>query len=102
MEPQTLQAIKESIVKWETLAELKTLPIFMPGDQQCPLCRIFVHKTNSSYEECRECPVYLKTNRRYCGGTPYADASDAFTNRDQEGFQSAAEAEVEFLQSLLP
>ena len=99
---RTLQAIKDSIVKWETLAEMTTLPLFMPGDSQCPLCNLFIKKTSTFNEECRQCPVYLKTGRRYCGSTPYADASDAFKENDQIGFQSAAEAEVEFLKSLLP
>lgn len=100
---QTLQALKDSIVKWEKIAELPTLPLFMPGDSQCPLCRIHIFAMATTHdEECRQCPVYLKTGRRYCGSTPYANACAAFQENDQEAFQDAAEAEVEFLKSLLP
>lgn len=89
-----LEALKESVKKWEFIA---ALPIkngqgpCAPGDS-CALCKMYVRGQSRS---CNGCPVMLATGRPDCAGTPYPE----YTKRHDK---AAARAEVKFLKSLLP
>lgn len=51
---------------------------------------------------CKNCLVFLRTGTEDCGGTPYYEVKDAVYDADQSDVIEACEAEVEFLESLLP
>lgn len=100
MNKKTLTALRGSIAKWERI---------LAGDEgdsgsdNCPLCHLFL-----SYSECRGCPVAARTGKSLCMDTPY-DAwlaldttidSPTFAETDEQ--KVAAQAELDFLKSLLP
>lgn len=101
MDDRTLTALKGSIEKWEKIVEGMGID---RGVSNCPLCRLF-----NTYESmCKGCPVYERTKKRACGGTPYNDwvraRWDAGLARRAEtpALMAAAKAELDFLRSLLP
>ena len=60
----------------------------------CPLCKEYILK------DCRGCPIYKKTGRPFCVGTPYkawGESIEANTNNVENAL-----AMQEFLISLLP
>ena len=115
MDEQTLKALRGSIRKWERVAKGE---IRDKGPQNCPLCKLFNNNDiegedcvgwgvviKASTKDCVGCPVMAATGLRYCMGTPY----EAFLDYGHVGLlvrtpeaRKLAEAEVEFLRSLLP
>jgi len=103
MNTNTLKALKGSIRKWEGIVAGK---LEDDGSDNCPLCRLFLH-SGSTY--CAGCPVSTKTGLTFCNGTPYQnewipifqDGSYKRTVFDDET-RDAAQAELDFLKSLLP
>ena len=116
MESETEKALRQSIVKWERIAQGVGTE---KGPKNCALCQRFLE------DDCQSCPVALKGGRDSCGGTPY----DVWTRAQQSyrmerltriysldqlksaGFLNQAEyktavriaqEEVDFLRSLLP
>lgn len=93
MKERTLTALKESIQKWERRAA---------GDHNgklgvngCPLCQI--HNVSYNVEKnCLGCPVFERTGKRHCIDTPY------YTYARGDRTDANAQAEVDFLKSLLP
>ena len=105
MNPQTLQALKDSIAHWERLSTGFRLPLEHIGATQCPLCNIFNQIGQRDALYCIGCPVYEKTKLQYCINTPYEEASIAtrkYNGIDSIEFKEAAKKELEFLRSLLP
>ena len=102
MNKQTLKALKGSIKKWERIVagELED-----EGPDNCPLCKLYYWD-----KDCTGCPVFEKTAKHYCSGTPYEDKwvplirREAFVNKraDTPEKKKAARAELKFLKSLLP
>lgn len=90
MDERTLEALKGSIAHWEqVVANPGTTPI---GPYECPLCHLF---NSGASDGCSGCPVAQFTGKPGCHGTPY----NAFRfNRTAE----TAQAELDFLKSLLP
>lgn len=107
MDTETLAALRGSIEKWERIvADTDT----DQGAANCPLCEMFF---DSEYEEednagqvyCRGCPVYVHTGKDNCDGTPYQGwvrAGGRFNMADTLQRIVAADAELDFLRSLLP
>jgi len=104
MKKKTLKAIKKSIEKWEKIVSEKGRD---EGDDNCALCGLFLK------DECIDCPVYAKTKRKGCRGTPYEDWIDHQGNHfyyANEHYyvvkcpecKELAQKELEFLKSLLP
>lgn len=109
MDARTLKALKASIAKWQRNVAAK-----IPGEaktqaQDCPLCKLFFD------DHCKGCPVAAGTGMGCCGDSPYEPAMDAWYDwrnavweeRDDEeerrlAWAEAAQAEVDFLKSLLP
>lgn len=91
MKKVTLKALKASIKHWEEDDG------HMEGGN-CALCRRFVHVHNPKAGHCcikstgEKCPVYAKTGKIECEGTPYRCLP---TTRQRK-------AEIKFLKSLLP
>jgi len=104
MDKETLEALKKSIEKWEKIVMEKGKDL---GFLNCALCKLFVE------DECVDCPVYIKTGRRSCRGTPYENWAHHQANNHFDEFSEAytvecpkckelAQKELEFLKSLLP
>jgi hypothetical protein len=92
---RTLTALRGSITKWESIVAGTDID---KGADNCPLCAIFTHRRNpkevDDNSSCKGCPVYEKTGRFQCEGSPYYDY-------DPETLSTAI-AELNFLKSLLP
>lgn len=109
METKTLQALRGSISKWENIVAGTAGDM---GPSNCPLCQEFFRN------HCVGCPVSAKVGASYCGNTPYsawrmrarADAEvtlDPITwgredKVENEEDVKLAQAELDFLRSLLP
>jgi len=106
MDKETLGALKESIKKWEDIVGGEGVD---RGGDNCALCHLFYKK------RCVGCPVYLKTGEPDCRNTPYVEwlihqveTHNIFIG-EIFGYgmvcpvcKERAEAELEFLKSLLP
>jgi len=103
MPPATLAALKASIAKWQEHAKAKFAPRL--GRYVCPLCQIYWNR-----ETCDRCPVAERTGKKHCIDTPYQEAFllanewrlDPNSRDLESDFHIAAQAEVDFLTSLLP
>lgn len=91
MNEETLEALKGSIRKWEGIVAGTEVD---HGEENCPLCEMFILKN------CRGCPVYDRTGEEGCYGTPYRQTLRL--GHDSVRYKKAAQAEVDFLRSLLP
>src|SRR3990172_1778234 len=65
MDKKTLEALKKSIIKWGKIA--KSTKEKDLGGYNCGLCGLFVDVA------CVGCPIYSKTNKKYCRDTPYTE-----------------------------
>jgi hypothetical protein len=95
MDLRTLEALKGSIAKWEAIvagAEEDR------GGDNCPLRQIFCNDEVPAKMLCRGCPVFESTGRTACQGSPYP----LYTVGERAGTTEAAQAELDFLRSLLP
>ncbi len=104
MDAKTLEALKGSIAKWERIVRGTG---GSQGSDNCPLCQIFLRDN----ERCYGCPVQKAVRKHLCRGTPYADLwipadtayefSEGHMAKNDES-RLAAQAELDFLRSLLP
>lgn len=110
MNYKTLRALKGSIRKWQAIVDGHGID---QGGDNCPLCHLFLENADKDY--CEGCPVFEKTGKEFCYGTPYHDEwlelpirltigsiNERRTPEDAEKARAAATAELEFLKSLLP
>ena len=99
MNPDTLEALRESIAKWDQIAAGKERSA---GMDNCPLCEKFALHV-SRFNRCRGCPV-ANAGHPVCKGSPYDD----FVNVSDDGYattkaaKEAAQRTAAFLRSLLP
>jgi hypothetical protein len=111
MDPETLEALKGSIAKWERVVEGGQQENGGPTD--CPLCSRFNSQFNKNLTNppCQGCPVSIRTGQKFCEGSPYdeieklEDGGEYVFDSNEEfvsTFRSAAKEELEFLKSLLP
>jgi hypothetical protein len=113
MKLETLIALNESIEHWERVVANPTEEAI--GGSKCALCLLFnpLVKGSKAYVEdeiiaaarnraCEGCPVMARTGERLCNATPYyaVEALDHASNSDE--YLTAAQAELDFLISLLP
>jgi len=70
MDNRTLNALRDSITKWERIVNGtgENLGVF-----NCALCHEFNNpgKDYDNNTECKGCPVYEKVGRQFCFDTPY-------------------------------
>lgn len=103
MDEPTLIALQGSIAKWQAIVDGTGVD---DGTENCPLCLMFY----GDFGGCAGCPVNEHTSCSFCKATPYEDWCDLFvTDRyavpkiaDTPARKQAAQAEVDFLKSLLP
>lgn len=101
MPKRTLAALKASIKHWEEMSKTG-LTLQQPEADQCALCRAFLIAIEDSDKSCQGCPIFEATGIKYCGNTPYEQASRAADDGNEERFKAEAKEELSFLQSLLP
>ncbi len=100
MDRTTLKALRESIAHWRRLYLGKARAGGAPHGSDCALCEAFLYKNSN----CKGCPVYAKTRKGLCAGSPYSKARiayDKYGKRSQQ-FKEKAWDMLEFLQSCLP
>jgi hypothetical protein len=103
MDTETLEALRGSIRKWERVVAEGTDGTLW---KDCPLCLMFWD------DDCHGCPVMKATGMSACRGSPFAAYDDAresyFATVDgahvgsDPAVVAAAQAELDFLKSLLP
>ena len=93
-------ALRGSIAKWEAIVAGTGTD---RGGANCPLCEVFYDK------DCFGCPVSKVVGTKYCEGTPYYRVSFGHDTRigdlpedEQPEARRTAQAELDFLRSLLP
>lgn len=117
MDTKTLDALRGSIQKWRDILDGTDQD---EGAQNCPLCKEFYDRTNpddpEDDAECFGCPVRNATGEPACAGSPYKDWMEALDaeadgrtpwselcrRADTPAKRTAAQAELDFLTSLLP
>jgi hypothetical protein len=92
MDAKTLKALRGSIAKWQAIVDGTGED---HGPRNCPLCKLFYFDG-----DCDGCPVRENTGVGSCVRTPYTDYVDSTEGSADES--NAAQAELAFLQSLLP
>ena len=99
-------ALRGSIAKWEAIVAGTGTD---RGGANCPLCKVFLHRTTPGKNYCYGCPVAEHTHRTMCYGTPYYDVLlpldiriDELPEDEQPEARRTAQAELDFLRSLLP
>jgi len=109
MDAETLEALKGSIAKWEGIVAGIDVD---RGARNCPLCQKYPNLG------CDGCPVAERTGYANCSDTPYQSQWMRLKEPDVSGCgcasckgervaltdvaRAAAQAEVDFLRSLLP
>ncbi len=113
MKTETLAALKASIRHWSENACAMDPGAIDLSVGACALC--CTYNKGDGPTACGGCPVFDRTLRSYCGGTPYDAAYRAYTrwetavlNGDanqgilREDYHREALRELAFLRSLLP
>jgi hypothetical protein len=108
MKREVAEALEGSIKHWDENAAAQE-----PGDasvyaKDCHLCAIFnTQRMWRSNVECRGCPVMKRTGDAFCVGSPWSEASLAWTEwrhnggiKNGERFRENAVKERDFLISL--
>ena len=102
MDEATLAALRGSIAKWEAIVDGTGVD---KGSDNCPLCHLFIDMASID-DECEKCPVMLETGLYSCKGTPYVtqwlQVGDFDISAKTPQQKAAAQAELDFLKSLLP
>jgi len=109
MEKETLEALKRSIQKWESIESGIGID---RGSKNCALCEIFVFDPDYRWI-CSGCPVSEKTGFYDCTGTPYDNWHKHHLDKHCKSnvvyfpaycpeCRDIAKQEVNFLKSLLP
>jgi len=104
MTPETLAALRDSIEKWDKIADQTGVD---RNWRNCQLCNLFAIND----PQCNKCPVAEKTGIVGCYGTPFVYFSKLNPpyNEELQGYYAstpkqiaAARAMADFLRSLLP
>jgi hypothetical protein len=104
MTPEALTALRASIKHWQDNVAAETPDDASIAAGDCALCDAF-HDEG----QCTGCPVFNLTGKPQCRKTPYANASFWFeawednpSIKNITEWRKAAQAELDFLISLLP
>lgn len=113
MNPKTLKALKESIAHWKRMKQDPKCGD-EPAGWDCALCRRFNSFCHTFGGERyafggERCPVAAAAGSLNCSNTPYSSARDAWYYYHEQGgktrlrqWRTAAQREIDFLESLLP
>lgn len=94
--------LKQTIKHWERMATGKARNREKPNAEWCMLCHMYLLNNKSKKDDCKDCPVFTKTKKQRCRGTPYSTAWLAYTDFGINSaiFKTAARKELAFLKSL--
>lgn len=100
MDAKTKDALLASIRKWEEIVAGTGTDL---GMDNCALCQMFAVDDDPE-DPCGGCPVKEKTGRSSCHESPYVEFRRGSTNGRVTDTRSKAlaQAELDFLRSLLP
>lgn len=102
MDTKTESALRESIGHWERLANGTAPETESIHSKDCALCSVFLQH-GKRQSDCVGCPIYAKTGRKYCSGTPWVNVYNRqHTGRKHPDFLISAGRMLDFLKSLLP
>jgi hypothetical protein len=102
-------ALDASIKHWEENVAAETSDQASIPYRHCALCTKFDSDEETEATRCTRCPVYRRTKRQLCEGTPYKAAWDALeawcfagdkNAAARSAWMAAAQAELDFLISL--
>jgi hypothetical protein len=109
MDLETLTALQGSIAKWERIVAGTGID---HGSRNCPLCQKFAPprwEDSETEMPCEGCPVMVATGLDRCRGSPYDKYAKAlnlhsmfYSKSVEMALKAAAQAELDFLKSLLP
>lgn len=104
MNVETLNALQGSIAKWEAIVAGNGVD---RGWANCPLCMRFNNPETDNEEECGGCPVAEEVGMTACEETPYYEWAELFAVGQPKAAntperKALAQAELDFLRSLLP
>jgi len=106
MDERTRVALLGAIAKWEGIVRGEVRDL---GSGNCELCRTFYdnedYDDDGNPDECLGCPVRERSGWQHCKGTPYgpwAMVAGYSQTADTPERRAAAQAELNFLRSLLP
>ena len=107
MHPDTLTALQKSIAHWKRMRDNPRNLEEQPTAENCALCTRFHGPIIcSSLKDDELCPVRIVSGLPCCEATPYNRASGAhfcfLHGGPLESWHAAADAEIDFLESLLP
>lgn len=101
---QTRDALEGAITHWEENLAAETPSAADVRSDACALCDVFA---NGLRPLCQKCPVFARTGRVGCMGSPWIGAYDRFKiwaltrkESDMALWRLAARAELDFLISL--
>ena len=105
MNKDTKKAVKDAIeLKWKPILNKGAVDL---GTKNCPLCQLF-HKdkcVRTVGKKKEKCPVYAKSGKPFCDGTPYEEWRKTITKAPfvivSNETRKIAEAELKFLEELL-
>ncbi len=116
MQPKVREALEASIKHWEENVAAKTSEEAKVFGDSCALCKLFSepyeasdpddYRENCGHPSFGKCPVFSKTGKNECGGSPWETAMNAWRawNPQDPDFlvywQKVAQAELDFLCSL--
>lgn len=111
VKPETEKdALLLSIEKWQFISNYyesgETELLSDGGISTCGCCILFFNPNGRV--QCKDCPIYNKTGRKFCWNTPYDDYAEIVDNYDDEEKREFdveevlkhAKAELKFLQDL--
>lgn len=107
MTPETMTALKASIVFWEENVAAETVREI---SEVSPLCELFMPENKINVPNiCAGCPVVEHTDAVLCVRTPFYDATEHLRDwmfagdaADRDAWRDAAQNYVAFLKSILP
>ena len=114
MDEKTLIALKASIQHWRENVEAAVLDNVSILADDCALCDAFYFSDVNAFDEeiqyCVDCPVKMRTGIDTCQGSPYREAWESHYSwrksptsiTSKATWRKAAQAELDFLISLLP
>lgn len=105
MDAKTLTALRGSIAKWRDIVDGNGAD---EGTDNCPLCVLFYENLKDDIR-CYGCPVRIHTLKENCIGSPWQKWARLHINEGGLPWgaktpqqKAAAQAELDFLISLLP
>ena len=104
MDKRTADALEASITHWQENIAAETPEAINVYNDGCALCALFLPESEEE-ENCIGCPVFARTGRHGCWGTPWSRARDSLERwknypEARDAWRRAAHAELDFLISL--